>query len=198
MAPQDQAGKRDLSSARDPDPASRAADCRTYGTGYLVQGAERLARRYHAHEALPRLFSRERPGGRLLTLAGDPHTDLPLVLSECGGIAFSGAADSWGYSRATTVEAFATMYRRLMETLHAIGLLSGFCYTQFADTYQEANGLLYSDRRPKMPLEWIADATRGVTRTGDGAAWTETHVTGGSVDAAGGPVRGQHGDALQS
>jgi hypothetical protein len=40
-------------------------------------------------------------------------------------------------------------------------MLAGFCYTQFADTYQEANGLLYADRTPKAPLEEIAAATRG-------------------------------------
>jgi hypothetical protein len=45
--------------------------------------------------------------------------------------------------------------------VHSIGLLSGFCYTQFADTYQEANGLLYADRRPKIPLQRLAAATRG-------------------------------------
>ena len=45
------------------------------------------------------------------------------------------------------------MYGRLMATLHSIGMLSGFCYTQFADTYQEANGLLYADRRPKISLD---------------------------------------------
>jgi hypothetical protein len=38
-------------------------------------------------------------------------------------------------------------------------LFSGFCYTQFADTFQEANGLLYADRTPKLPLERIAAAT---------------------------------------
>ena len=32
-------------------------------------------------------------------------------------------------------------------------LFSGFCYTQFADTFQEANGLLYADRTPKIPLD---------------------------------------------
>ena len=36
-----------------------------------------------------------------------------------------------------------------------------FCYTQFADTYQEANGLLYADRTPKFPLDRIARATNG-------------------------------------
>ena len=40
-------------------------------------------------------------------------------------------------------------------------LLAGFCYTQFADTYQEANGLLYPDRTPKFPIEEIARAVRG-------------------------------------
>jgi hypothetical protein len=44
--------------------------------------------------------------------------------------------------------------------VHSIGLLSGFCYTQFADTYQEANGLLFADRRPKVPLERLSAPTR--------------------------------------
>jgi len=35
----------------------------------------------------------------------------------------------------------------------------GFSYTQFADTFQEANGLLAADRRPKLPLEHIARVT---------------------------------------
>jgi beta-galactosidase/beta-glucuronidase len=143
---------------------------------------QRLARRYHADAALPRLFSRERPGGRLLILGGNSHSDLPVVLSECGGIAYSDAAGVWGYSRAQSIDAFAVMYRTLMATLHSIGLFSGFCYTQFSDTYQEANGLLYADRRPKMPIEWIAAATTGVTRTADsGMQWKETHMTAGPL-----------------
>jgi len=39
-------------------------------------------------------------------------------------------------------------------------LFSGFCYTQFADTFQEANGLLTADRTPKIPIEQIARAIR--------------------------------------
>ena len=38
-------------------------------------------------------------------------------------------------------------------------MFSGFCYTQFADTFQEANGLLRADRTPKFPLERIRQAT---------------------------------------
>ena len=45
--------------------------------------------------------------------------------------------------------------------MRSIALFSGFCYTQFADTYQEANGLLYADRTPKIPMDVIAEATRG-------------------------------------
>jgi hypothetical protein len=131
---------------------------------------ERLARRYHADEALPRLFSRERPGGRLLVLEGERHSELPIILSECGGIALSSEAGAWGYTRATTAEELGELYRRLMGALHSIGLVSGFCYTQFADTYQETNGLLDAHRRAKIPLEHIAAATRGVRRVGDVSA----------------------------
>ena len=46
----------------------------------------RIGRRYRADELRPRLFRRERPGGRLLVLEGQPHVDHPIVLSEFGGI----------------------------------------------------------------------------------------------------------------
>jgi hypothetical protein len=52
-------------------------------------------------------------------------------------------------------------YSTLMETVRDLPLLAGFCYTQFADTYQEKNGLLYADRTPKFPIERIAEATEG-------------------------------------
>jgi beta-galactosidase/beta-glucuronidase len=121
----------------------------------------RIARRYRADRVLPRFFRRERPGGRLLVLEGKPHVDHPLVLSEFGGIAYSTASDSWGYSCCQTADEFALRYRELLGVVRGLELLSGFCYTQFADTYQEANGLLYADRRAKFPLGEIFAATRG-------------------------------------
>ena len=45
--------------------------------------------------------------------------------------------------------------------VRSLNVLAGFCYTQFADTYQEANGLLYADRTPKFPIEDIALAVQG-------------------------------------
>ena len=122
--------------------------------------AERLQRRYHGDQEVPRIFRRERPGGRLLVLEGDKTAELPIVLSEFGGIALSPAGGAWGYSRAQGPEDYACRYERLMTAIHSIGLFSGFCYTQFADTYQEANGLLTADRSPKIPLARLAAATR--------------------------------------
>jgi beta-galactosidase/beta-glucuronidase len=123
---------------------------------------DRIARRYRADEVLPRLFKRERPGGRLIVLDGQTHADQPLMLTEFGGIAFSRERHgTWGYSRAATPEEFARRYSELLDVVRELYVMSGFCYTQFADTYQEANGLLYADRTPKMPFEQIAKATSG-------------------------------------
>ena len=119
---------------------------------------DRIAKRYHADQVLPRLFKRERPGGRLLVLEGHPHTDQPLMLTEFGGIALSREQGTWGYARCRTPDEFAKRFRDLLDVVRELQVLSGFCYTQFADTYQEANGLLYADRTPKIPIEEIAAA----------------------------------------
>ncbi len=123
---------------------------------------ERLGRRYRAEDGLPRLFRRARPGGRLMVLDHDRHSnELAVVLSEFGGIALGDEASTWGYSRARDAEDLAARYERLLRAVHSTALLSGFCYTQFADTYQESNGLLFADRTPKFELERIRLATRG-------------------------------------
>ena len=122
---------------------------------------ERLAQRYMAHAVLPHLFKRERPGGRSLVLESLEGQEHPLVLSEFGGIAFSGDPSHWGYSRSDTPQAFAERFGALLKVARALEVFAGYCYTQFADTYQEANGLLRSDRTPKIPLDQIARALRG-------------------------------------
>jgi hypothetical protein len=125
---------------------------------------ERIAERYHADDVRPRLFKRERPGGRLLVLEGHSPVDLnlPLMITEFGGIALArGVSGTWGYSSCSTPEEFARAFTRLMEVIRNLSLLSGFCYTQFSDTYQEANGLLYADRTPKFSMQQIARAVAG-------------------------------------
>jgi hypothetical protein len=107
--------------------------------------------------------------GRLLTLDGFPHRGQPICLTEFGGVAYiPGGTDyrdpSWGYSRALTQEEFTRMVCGVIEAARTTGMFSGFCYTQFADTFQEVNGLLYADRTPKIPIEAIAAAVRGSSK----------------------------------
>jgi beta-galactosidase/beta-glucuronidase len=123
---------------------------------------EQMARRYRSLENRPKLFRHARPGGRMLVLGDGTLPEHPVVLSEFGGMACgSDAPGAWGYSRCATPQELGQSYSHLLETVRSLDLLAGFCYTQFADTYQEANGLLHADRTPKLPLEQIAAATRG-------------------------------------
>jgi beta-galactosidase/beta-glucuronidase len=122
----------------------------------------KLARRYTVDEStLGEMLRRERPGQRILILNETTHQGLPIMLTEFGGIACSRERGAWGYSRVRTSSDFAARYAALLETVRSLPLLAGFCYTQFTDTYQEANGLLYMDRTPKFPIAEIAIATRG-------------------------------------
>lgn len=123
---------------------------------------QRLIERYGDDETPANLFKRERPGGRLLVLDDKAHAGQPIMLTEFGGIACARDREhTWGYTRADEPDGLAQSYRLLLESVRSISLFAGFCYTQFADTYQEANGLLYADRTPKFPLEEIARATAG-------------------------------------
>ena len=120
---------------------------------------QRMAARYGL--STNRLFERERPGGRLLIL-GQGHQGQPIMLTEFGGIAFShDPTRTWGYTRSETSEEFAEKFHNLVSVVRGTALFAGFCYTQFADTYQETNGLLYADRSPKIPIDQIALTTRG-------------------------------------
>ncbi len=48
------------------------------------------------------------------------------------------------------------MRRQAYQTTHR-----SFAIHPFSDTYQEANGLLFADREPKVPFDEIALATNG-------------------------------------
>jgi beta-galactosidase/beta-glucuronidase len=104
------------------------------------------------------LFERRRPGHRILTLDGYPHKGQPVMLTEFGGIAF-GKGDIWGYGKVSKESDLLKLYGEILQVVYRSDLFSGFCYTQFTDTFQEANGLLYMDRTPKIPLEEIRKIT---------------------------------------
>lgn len=107
----------------------------------------------------------QRYGGRSL-LVQEHKGDQPVVLSEFGGVALSSDARTWGYVRSESARQLEGLLGRLFAAVRQQELFAGYCYTQFADTYQEANGLLYADRTPKIPLERIA-AFNGVGPPGE-------------------------------
>jgi len=118
---------------------------------------EKLAERYQADDIRASLHQ-QRYGGRILVIHGHHthHGDHPLVLTEFGGIALSDCEGTWGYARSTSPRQLERRLRDLLEVVRRQSVFSGYCYTQFADTYQEANGLLYANRTPKIPIERIA------------------------------------------
>ncbi len=142
---------------------------------------ERMARRYGIDDIEARLLKSERPGGRLLLLGETALTRPPIVLTEFGGIALTTKAGDWGYSTSETPKNLLELYTALLETVRALPALAGFCYTQFTDTYQEANGLLFGDRTPKAAFDDIALATTGTRPDQDSRAelaWRERLMDG--------------------
>ncbi len=145
---------------------------------------ERLAARYfpEVRTAALRDFGE---GGRLQVL-DDPAGEAigstgprAVVLSEVGGIGYADAAPTvalwgtsgaddpadrlhqpaaWGYSSVSSPEELLAQYAALVGALGLVPGLSGFCYTQLTDTYQEVNGLLRGDRTPKVPLDGLRRA----------------------------------------
>lgn len=153
-----------------------------------TDSGEVLLARYGSPEAAAALVgvpapssssARTTANGRRLRVAGGarsadlPDVERPLVLSEFGGVRFTPPVDgassapegaTWGYSTASDADDYA---RRLGDLLGAAtacveaGGLVGWCYTQLADTLQEANGLVTEDRTPKLPLEQLRALVTG-------------------------------------
>lgn len=121
-----------------------------------------LLERYRSVGSVQDTLNTFRPGGRAIALKDFTFTDQPVILSEFGGIAYrADGTEGWGYSVAPDSQIFLQRYQELMQAIHACAALSGFCYTQLTDTYQEINGLLTMHREPKADLTALAAATRG-------------------------------------
>jgi hypothetical protein len=123
-----------------------------------------LVERYGSRDAVAYTLQHVQPDRRRLVIDGFTGMGKPLFLSEFGGIAVMKAGEQqqgWGYSVAGDGKELLARYRQLMAAVHACRPLSGFCYTQLADTFLEKNGLLTEDRVPKAPVAALAEATRG-------------------------------------
>jgi hypothetical protein len=131
----------------------------------------RILERYGPRADVDDLFLKRRPGGRVLTLDGHPHKGQPIMLTEFGGIAVRAKnheSETWGYTVSETHAELERRYMALLQAIHQIELFAGFCYTQLTDTFQEANGLLTANRRPKFPVDRIRLATKGYAEAPDG------------------------------
>ncbi|HEX2738877.1 MAG TPA: glycoside hydrolase family 2 TIM barrel-domain containing protein, partial [Rubrobacter sp.] len=117
--------------------------------------AEALAKSYATSESAVAA----EPANRPIYVPGYGYRGEPILITEFGGIAFSGDETGWGYSTVANSEEFLERYESLIDALLHSEPVQGFCYTQLTDVEQEVNGLLTYDRNPKADLTRI----RGIT-----------------------------------
>jgi beta-galactosidase/beta-glucuronidase len=100
-------------------------------------------------------------GQRRISLVDPPN--VPVLLTEFGGVTLSaGTGGTWsGYGGVDNVDDLLKWLAALFAAVGSAGGLAGFCYTQFADTAQERNGLVREDRAPKADPATIARLVRG-------------------------------------
>jgi beta-galactosidase/beta-glucuronidase len=106
---------------------------------------EDLSYRY----ATPESSVAARPAKRPIYAPSHGYRGEPILISEFGGIAFSGDEGGWGYSTVADAEELIERYDALISALLESETVCGFCYTQLTDVEQEVNGLLTCDRKPK-------------------------------------------------
>jgi hypothetical protein len=80
------------------------------------------------------------------------------MITEFGGLSYRPAAqEEWhGYATVASPEELSERLRGLVDAILDNPDLAGFCYTQLTDTAQERNGLLTSEREPKLPAAEVA------------------------------------------
>jgi beta-galactosidase/beta-glucuronidase len=92
-------------------------------------------------------------------LSGYAYRGEPVIVSEIGGVALTGAG-GWHYSEAVGPQGLLETYREMIEALMDPGPVEGFCYTQLTDVMQERNGLLTFERKPKIDPELVRLVTQ--------------------------------------
>lgn len=66
---------------------------------------------------------------------------------------------TWGFHAVPDGVALVDHYRRFIAAVVDSSAVVGFCWTQFTDIEQEANGLVDATRRPKAEVAKIREAT---------------------------------------
>ncbi|MEU8929111.1 glycoside hydrolase family 2 TIM barrel-domain containing protein [Streptomyces sp. NPDC048409] len=125
-----------------------------------------LTRRYGDAAGFEALLASPGPAGRTLSLDARQTEryragEVPLMVTEFGGLSVGAEEDEFSYTRTTSDTQYAALLGDIFGVLHTSPIVAGFCYTQFMDTAQETNGLLYTDGSPKLPLETIRRIVTG-------------------------------------
>lgn len=133
----------------------------TCGDLLTVHDYESTAQVLHSRYSEMEHILKYTPGGKSLYARGHVYAGQPVLVSEYGGICFTGkGADGWGYSSDSDPQEYARHIAELTAELLHSSLVQGYCYTQLCDIETEQNGLLTYDRIPKVPLELIREANR--------------------------------------
>ncbi len=128
---------------------------------YALDG-DTIRERYGSPEAVERTLYQTQPHYRTIVLPEYHSHGEPVMLTECGGISYAPApGESWfGYGTVSDPDAFLAKYEDIIGAILECPTIAGFCYTQLTDTEQETNGLLLTDRSPKLDIE----AVRAINR----------------------------------
>ncbi|MDE6972784.1 MAG: beta galactosidase jelly roll domain-containing protein [Lachnospiraceae bacterium] len=90
---------------------------------------------------------------------GYVYNGQPIIISEYGGIAFSGGKKGeWGYGNMVAdEERFLERFDKITTAIKKIPYIVGYCYTQVSDVQQEVNGLLKADHTYKVRADKIRE-----------------------------------------
>ena len=86
---------------------------------------------------------------------GFKYEGQPILWDEFCGIGYDKqkVKDGWGYGgQVKSDDEFLTRYQGLVDAASTCPDISGWCMTQISDVYQEINGLVTFDRKPKVNI----------------------------------------------
>ena len=112
---------------------------------------EQLSREYSSEDAI----LKGSPGSErhLVTAQGYKPQGKPMLVTEYGGIFLE--KDSEKKNAIRNEKAFLERFEAITKAFKHMPGMTGYCYTQLTDVFQEDNGLLNMKREPKIPLEEI-------------------------------------------
>ena len=91
--------------------------------------------------------------GHAYLLPGEKYGGEPIMITEFGGKRVQGG-NGWGYEATIeNVEQYVADIENDINNILNTPTFCGYCYTQLTDVYQETNGLLDMDRKPKADVE---------------------------------------------